>query len=289
VRRPERALLDRFIDTGAVKLINIAPETSPEAVDLIAHAASRGVVVGAGHAKPHAERLREAADAGLRYVIHLGNGPTGSSLKAFHDGGMLEESLRNDKLTVTIILDGVHVHPQLVRDWIARKEASRVIAVSDCAFAGDAPPAEFQAFGTRGALSEDRRYLSVVSPPTGASGGHAAPGAQEPIQLSSDFSPLFGSAVGMREVFEMAINILTREMPGVYHRLHPALSLEEACLEASRMTSANPAALLGLRDRGALREGLRADLVLVDLQGSPGSYTVTVRGTFLAGPGLPRR
>ncbi len=240
--------------------------------------------MGAGHAKPHAERLREAADAGLRYVIHLGNGPTGSSLKAFHDGGMLEESLRNDKLAVTIILDGVHVHPQLARDWIARKEASRVILVSDCAFAGDAPPAEFEAFGIRGALSEDRRYLKVVSPPAGSGGGHAAPGAGDPAHLSSDFSPLFGSAVGMREVFETAVNVLTREMPGVYHRRHPALSLEEACLLASRMTSANPAALLGLADRGALREGLRADLVLADIQGSPGSYGVTVRGTFVAGP-----
>ena len=87
---PDPGVLDQLLSTGAVSMINIAPETTPEAIPLIAEAAGRGVVVGCGHAKPHAECVREAVAAGLAYVIHLGNGPTGTSLKVFNDGGLLE-------------------------------------------------------------------------------------------------------------------------------------------------------------------------------------------------------
>jgi N-acetylglucosamine-6-phosphate deacetylase len=268
-----RDALDALIDTRAVRLINVAPETGPEALELVAHATRRGVVVGCGHAQPHAERLREAVGAGLRYIIHLGNGPTGSSWKSFHDGGMLEESLRNDVLAVTIIADNYHVHPQLVRDWIARKEVSRVIGVSDAGFAMGAPAGRFEVFGVRGEAAEGGAYLKVLredGPP--------------PNPLASEATPLFGSAAGMRDVFENLLNLLAAEMAGVHQRRHPALGLEAALAAASRMCSANPARLLGrLSERGELNLGCRADIVLARLSGAPGSYSVEVVETLVAG------
>jgi N-acetylglucosamine-6-phosphate deacetylase len=272
IHEPRRDLLDSLLDTGAVKLINIAPEASPGAIDLIRHAASRGAVVGAGHAKPHAERLREAVAAGLRYIIHLGNGPTGSSLKAFHDGGMLEESLRNDGLIASIIMDGIHIHPALVRDWIARKGLSRVIGTSDAAFALDPPRGGFEVLGIEGRVSEDGRWLRVVPPL----------GTPAPNPLSSDFAPLFGSAAAMRDVFENALGWLTREMAGVYTRSHPAMPLDEALRAASLFCSANPASLLGLGDRGSIEAGKRADVVLLEIGGGPGDHSVRVRETWVA-------
>jgi N-acetylglucosamine-6-phosphate deacetylase len=269
ILEPSRELVDALIDTGAVRLINIAPETSPAAVDIIRHAASRGVIVGAGHAKPHAERLREAVEAGLRYIIHLGNGPTGSSLKAFRDGGMLEESLRNDALTVTIILDGVHIHPALVRDWIERKGMERVIAVSDAGFAMGNPGGEFEVLGVRGRVASGG-WLEVM-------------GSAPRNPLSSDFGALFGSAADMRRVFETALNMLTRAMPGVYHRHHPALPLEEALVAAARLTATTPASLLGLDDRGRIEPGLRADLALLEIEGVPGAHRVEVASVWVGG------
>jgi len=267
ILEPTRELIDRFIDTGAVRLLNIAPETSLDAVDLIRHATSRGVIVGAGHAKPHAERLREAVEAGLRYVIHLGNGPTGSSLKAFRDGGMLEETLRNDKLIATIILDGVHIHPRLARDWMERKGADRVIAVSDAGFAMGNPAGDFEVLGMRGYVAEG--------------GWLAVRGSASPNPLSSDFGALFGSAASMDDVFETAVNVLTREMDGVYHRHHAALPMDEALRMAARLTSTNPARLLGLEDRGRIEPGLRADLVFLEVTGAPGEMDVRVRSVWL--------
>jgi N-acetylglucosamine-6-phosphate deacetylase len=234
VRPPEIPLLDRFLDTGAVRLVNIAPEAAPGAIDAIAHAARRGAVVGVGHAKPSARRVREAAAAGLRYVIHLGNGPTGSSLKSFEDGGLMEEALRNDNLIASLIIDGVHLDPRLVRDIIARKGIERVIAVSDAGFAAGNPAGEFEVFGIRGRMAPGG-YLEVVTPSD----------RPPPNPLSSDCAPLFGSAADMRRIFETTLNLLTREMEGIYHRRHPALDPAEALRQASRLCSANPARLRG--------------------------------------------
>jgi len=263
---PSIAVFERLHASGALRLINVAPEASPEALEVIAHATRRGAIVGCGHAKPHAECVRAAIEAGLRYVIHLGNGPTGSHLKRFHDGGLLEETLRNDALIASIIVDGWHVHPQLIRDWIARKELSRVIAVSDAGFALGPPRSAFEVFGVRGEPAGEGAYLRVV-PRDGAPPGNP---------LSSDAGALFGSAVGMREVFENLVNLLTTAMPGVYRRSHAAYDLASAVRSASRLCSTNPAMLLGLSDRGALVEGRRGDVILARIEGAPGEYRVAV-------------
>jgi N-acetylglucosamine-6-phosphate deacetylase len=270
---PDEEVLESLLATGAVRMINIAPETSTDAIDLVASAAKSGVVVGCGHANPHAERLREAVDAGMRYIIHLGNGPTGSHWKRFHDGGMLEESLRNDDLIATIIVDGWHVHPSLVRDWIARKEVSRTVGVSDAGFALGPPEGRFEVFGIQGEPADDGAYLRVVP----------KDGAPLSNPLSSDVGALFGAAIGMREVFENLVNLLSTDVEGVHVRRHEAMPLESAIDSAAQMCSENPARLLGLTGRGSLRRGDRADLVLVEIRGEPGKLRVQPVSTFLGG------
>lgn len=273
VRPPDRRLLEKLLGTGGVRMLNVAPETSPEALAVIEEAARRGVVVGCGHAKPSGERVREAVARGLAYVIHLGNGPTGSSLKGFARGGLLEEALASDRLVVSLILDGVHLDRRLVRDILARKETSRVVGTSDAGFATGCPREEFTVFGVRGRPSPDGRYLEVVPPA----------GARPANPFSSDAAVLFGSAVGMREVFENILNWQTVEMEGIYHRRHPALPFIEALAAAVEITSTNPARLLRESERGTLRTGNRADAILASIEGEPGAYRVTVHRVWLAG------
>jgi alpha-D-ribose 1-methylphosphonate 5-triphosphate diphosphatase PhnM len=86
----------------------------------------------------------------------------------------------------------------------------------------------------------------------------------------------------MRDVFENALNWLTREMAGVYTRSHAAMPFDAALRAASLLCSANPAALLGLADRGAIAPGKRADVVLLAIEGQAGSYAVRVRETWVA-------
>ena len=269
---PDPGVLDQLLSTGAVSMINIAPETTPGAIALIAEAAGRGVVVGCGHAKPHAECVREAVAAGLAFVIHLGNGPTGSSLKVFNDGGLLEEALRNDDLFATFIVDGFHVHPQILRDWISRKEVSRCIGISDAGFGTGAPTAPFELCGIQGEPADDGRYLRVVR----------SEKERELAERTSDAGALFGAAIGMREVFENLLNLFSVDIEGVCVRNHPALSLPGSVAAASAMCSANPARLLGVEGRGVLVPGARGDIALLEITGEPGSFEVKVRETLVA-------
>ncbi|MEC7777290.1 MAG: hypothetical protein VYC32_14435, partial [Planctomycetota bacterium] len=269
---PDPGVLDQLLSTGAVSMINIAPETTPGAIPLIAEAAGRGVVVGCGHAKPHAECVREAVAAGLAYVIHLGNGPTGSSLKVFNDGGLLEETLRNDDLAATFIVDGFHVHPQLLRDWISRKEVSRCIGISDAGFGTGAPTGPFELCGIQGEPADGGRYLRVVR----------SEKERELAERTSDAGALFGAAIGMREVFENLLNLFSVELEGVHVRRHQALSLADSVAAASSMCSENPARLLGVGDRGVLAPGARGDIALLEITGEPGALEVKVRETLVA-------
>ena len=269
---PDPGVLDQLLSTGAVSMINIAPETTPGAIPLIAEAAGRGVVVGCGHAKPHAECVREAVAAGLAYVIHLGNGPTGSSLKVFNDGGLLEETLRNDDLAATFIVDGFHVHPQLLRDWISRKEVSRCIGISDAGFGTGAPTGPFELCGIQGEPADGGRYLRVVR----------SEKERELAERTSDAGALFGAAIGMREVFENLLNLFSVELEGVHVRRHQALSLADSVAAASSMCSENPARLLGVGGRGVLAPGARGDIALLEITGEPGALEVKVRETLVA-------
>ena len=72
-------------------------------------------------------------------------------------------------------------------------------------------------------------------------------------------------------------------MEGVNIRHHPALSVEESLAAASQMCSANPARLLGAGERGRIEEGARADILLLELMGEPGTFEVKVRNTIAAG------
>ncbi|MBN1441581.1 MAG: amidohydrolase family protein [Planctomycetes bacterium] len=278
VMRPDRALLERLIATGGMRAVNIAPEMSAGAIDLIRLARERGVVVACGHARPHAERLREAVRAGLRYIIHLGNGPTGSSFKTLHDGGMLEEALRNDDLSITVIADGHHVHPRLIRDWIARKPFSRVVAVSDAGFALGPPVESFEVFGIRGGVAPGGAYLYLES-------------SEDPDPArahSSDAVQFFGSAVDQKKVFENILNLLTIEVEGVYQRRHEPLAFADAVCTAVAICSTNAARLLDLDDRGGIDEGARADLLLARIEGEPGAYGLEIDEILAGGRRMAR-
>ena len=87
---PSLSRLNELISTHGVRMLNVAPEmgNADDTIDVIRAAAREGITVGTGHAKPSALTLRNAVEAGCKYIIHLGNA-SGSSLKAFGDGGMI--------------------------------------------------------------------------------------------------------------------------------------------------------------------------------------------------------
>ena len=163
-------------------------------------------------------------------------------------------------MTVSIIADFIHVHPCLLRDWIARKEISRVIAISDQAFAtGLGKRKSFEVFGRLGKVSDDGSHLLAVDSESGES-------SKMETNRTSEVAGLFGSCISMKQIFENVLNLMFHAMDGVYIRHHEGQCLSDAIRSAISLCSTNPARLLKLDHHcGDVKVGLDATLLLVNV------------------------
>jgi N-acetylglucosamine-6-phosphate deacetylase len=111
VFEPSIKTFDRIKDQGIIRLANVVPDSGKTSCELIRSLTERGVIVGAGHTDATADQVYDAVEAGLKYIIHFTNGPTGGSYKPFGGGGAVEGILSSDDLMVELICDGYHVNP----------------------------------------------------------------------------------------------------------------------------------------------------------------------------------
>ena len=125
-RDPDPALLDRLLDAGPVRLMTLAPEL-PGALQLIDRLLERGVTVSLGHSDATAAQANVAFDRGARSVTHLFN----AMRPLLHrDPGIIGAALARDDVSVSIIVDGIHLSPETVRTtWRAAR--GRLALVTD--------------------------------------------------------------------------------------------------------------------------------------------------------------
>jgi N-acetylglucosamine-6-phosphate deacetylase len=130
----------REVDVSAwslpsVRIVTLAPEVvGPEVVATLAH---RGVVVSVGHSDVDHDAAKEAFDAGAVAVTHLFN-----AMAPFHhrDPGLVGAALDDDRVAVTMITDGLHVHPTTVRLVHRLVGPARFVATTDSVAAAGLPP-----------------------------------------------------------------------------------------------------------------------------------------------------
>jgi N-acetylglucosamine-6-phosphate deacetylase len=129
LRDPDTAEFDRWLKAGRghVRMITVAPEL-PGALDLIGAAASSGVVAAVGHTEATYEQTLAAFDAGASVATHLYNAmrPLGH-----RDPGPVAAALGDERVTVELILDNVHVHPGAAGLVFDAAGADRVSLVTD--------------------------------------------------------------------------------------------------------------------------------------------------------------
>lgn len=135
LREPDLVEAAALLEAGPVVIWTLAPER-PGALDLIRLLADRGVLVSIGHSDATSAIVADAVTAGARLVTHLFNA---QRLITPREPGIPGAFLATPALTAGMILDGVHVAPELVGAIFAAAP-DRVIGVSDAApFAGLAP------------------------------------------------------------------------------------------------------------------------------------------------------
>jgi N-acetylglucosamine-6-phosphate deacetylase len=142
---PDLATFDRLFEAaeGHIRLMTLAPEL-PGAVELTAHAISRGVRVSMGHSDATAAETRAAIAAGATSATHTFNA---MRLLDHREPGILGTVLTDDSLFAEMICDGIHVAPEMVKLWWKAKGPERAILVTDAISATGMSDGEYQLGG----------------------------------------------------------------------------------------------------------------------------------------------
>lgn len=122
---------------GVLSMVTIAPEL-PGALAAIERFAAAGVTVALGHSDADADTARAGIEAGARVVTHLFN-----AMRPLHhrDGSLSGLALVEDRLSVEVIADGVHVG-DISLQLAAKAKPGRLIAITDAIAAAGMPDGE---------------------------------------------------------------------------------------------------------------------------------------------------
>jgi N-acetylglucosamine-6-phosphate deacetylase len=111
---------------GTLRQITIAPEREGalEAIDVLVE---NGVTVAVGHTDAGFDLTREAFDRGARLITHIFN-----AMPPIHHRapGPIIAAFEDPRVTIELILDGLHVHPD-VAAMVFRSAPGRVALVTD--------------------------------------------------------------------------------------------------------------------------------------------------------------
>jgi N-acetylglucosamine-6-phosphate deacetylase len=136
-------VLRDLLEAGALRLVTLAPER-PGGLALIARLRAAGVTVSIGHTDATFEQAVAAIDAGATLATHLYNAMSPLRHRA---PGAVGAALADDRLTVMLIADGVHVHPAALNVALRSKGPERVVLVTDAIAAAGAPPGRYALAG----------------------------------------------------------------------------------------------------------------------------------------------
>ncbi|BBZ37728.1 N-acetylglucosamine-6-phosphate deacetylase [Mycobacterium conspicuum] len=129
MRDPDPAEIDALLalGDGTIRMVTLAPER-PGSEWAIRRFLDAGVVVAVGHTDATYEHACRALDMGATVGTHLFN-----AMPPLHhrDPGPALALLQDQRVTVELIADGVHVHPAVVRAVIEGAGPERVALVTD--------------------------------------------------------------------------------------------------------------------------------------------------------------
>lgn len=144
LRAPDAASVDLLLEAGrgTIRQVTLAPEL-PGADDAIARFARAGVVVAVGHTDADAATARRAFDAGATILTHAFNAMRGIHHRA---PGPVVAALRDPRVTLEVVADGVHVDLDLVATLFTAA-GDRIALVTDAMAAAGASDGAYELGG----------------------------------------------------------------------------------------------------------------------------------------------
>ncbi|MBE3142844.1 MAG: N-acetylglucosamine-6-phosphate deacetylase [Planctomycetes bacterium] len=122
-----------------VRLITVAPEVEGVS-DLIRAGTEAGIEFALGHTSATYEQVLAAVELGLHQATHTFNGMPGLKHRS---PGVLGAVLSDDRIWAQIIVDGIHVHPAIVKLLVKAKGIDRTIIITDAIRASGMPVGDY--------------------------------------------------------------------------------------------------------------------------------------------------
>jgi len=128
LREPRPAIVEDLITAGrgTVRQVTMAPEL-PNALDAIDVLVEQGITVAIGHTEADFELAKEAFDRGARLLTHVFNAMPGIHHRK---PGPVIAAFEDPRVTLELILDGLHVHPDVAALAFARAPG-RIALITD--------------------------------------------------------------------------------------------------------------------------------------------------------------
>jgi N-acetylglucosamine-6-phosphate deacetylase len=211
---------------GMIRIWDVSPELEG-AASFVRWCREHGIVTSLAHSSATIADARRAVDAGLSLITHFYDtfDPPPMTDAGVYPVGLTDYIQVEDRLTVEIIPDGVHVHPLLVEKTFRCKGLDRIAFVTDGVKGAGCPPGIYDGLypGVQVAVTADQGVRRLPD--------HVLSGsALTPIQCLRNAVFKFGRSVA----------------------------------EASILCSRTPARVLGLAGKGYLAEGMDADILVLD-------------------------
>ncbi len=132
---PAPAAVERLVAAarGTLRQVTLAPEL-PGALNAVGPLTAAGAVVAVGHTEADEELTRTAFDRGARLLTHAFNAMPGIGHR---EPGPVVAAIRDERVTAELVLDGVHVHPDVAR-LLLEAAPGRVALITDAMAAAGA-------------------------------------------------------------------------------------------------------------------------------------------------------
>jgi len=230
---------------GRVSAMSVSPDT-PHIIPVIERLRDQNIAVLMTHTRASVEQTEAAIRAGARHATHFYDVfPVPEEIEpGARPVGAVETILADPRATVDFICDGVHVHPMAIRAALAAKGWEGIVAITD---------ANIGAGLEEGVYETTWGYSVHVSPANAA-------------RIADKQHPLCGLLAGSALTMDLAITNLLNWLDLPPHQVWA-------------MGTANPAAVVHLANKGDIRVGADADLVLWD----QGSNRLQAQKTWVAG------
>lgn len=145
------------IAEGKIRLVTLAPERKG-AIPFIEKLVKHGIVVALGHTNASDADIHAAVEAGARLSTHLGNG---AHAVIRRHPNYIWEQLAADELWASLIVDGHHLPPAVVKSMMRAKTLARCILISDAVALAGMTPGVYQFAGETVELTDAAKVCLV--------------------------------------------------------------------------------------------------------------------------------